>query len=59
MYVRVRGQQGQDDGDKRNEGEAEVHNKQAAKLLAVPHPCQLSFLIYDNGPGHSGTNGLW
>jgi len=58
MCVEVRGQEGQDGGNKGDEGETEVHNKQAAKLLAVPHPCQLSFLIYDNGPGHSDTNGL-
>ena len=61
MCVQVRGQKGQDGGNKGDEGEAEVHNLQAAKLLAVTHPCQPSFLIYDIGrdnPAQRGSGGL-
>ncbi len=33
MCVRVRGQKGQDDGNKRNEGNAEIHKEAGVKLL--------------------------
>ncbi len=42
MCVRVRGQNGQDDGNKRNEGNAEIHNETGEKLLIGANPVNTS-----------------
>jgi len=41
MCVRVRGQNGQDDGNKRNKGNAEIHGT-AVKVLIGPFPVNTS-----------------
>lgn len=46
MCVRVRGQEGQDGGNKGDEGEAEVHLKNA-KAVKGQGLCQSSFPDYD------------
>ena len=43
MCVRVRGQKGQDEGNKRNKGDAEVHRKEPEKCEAPPG---LSTFVY-------------
>lgn len=46
--VRVRGQQGQDDGNKRNKGDVEDHGE-AQKLLIGRSTVNFSFNLYDTG----------
>ena len=47
MCVRVRSQNGQDDGNKRNEGNADIHGRAAVKLLIGTPAVNTSLKIYD------------
>lgn len=54
MCVRVRGQKGQDDGNKRNEGDADVHLS-AATVENAPRPVNPGFFIMTIAMGRAGN----